>query len=128
MSHEPLDYFTPPAEDARAARLRIVLRVRRILGFTALAALIFAVLNSGDRSRLQWEAAFLLLGSFFAYFVAILASWEARRAVARRKRLQESERATYPADAPDRAGCIVSVGRARLGAGPAGDRPYVMRL
>src|SRR3954447_1917404 len=33
----------------------------------------------------------------------------------------------YPADAPDRAGGIVSVGRARLGAGPAGDRPYVMR-
>jgi hypothetical protein len=33
-----------------------------------------------------------------------------------------------PADVPDRAGGIVSVGRARLGAGPAGDRPYVIRL
>jgi hypothetical protein len=32
-----------------------------------------------------------------------------------------------PANAPDRAGGIVSVGRARLGAGPAGDRPYVMQ-
>jgi hypothetical protein len=34
--------------------------------------------------------------------------------------------AAQPANAPDRAGRIVSVGRVPLDAGPAGDRPYVM--
>jgi hypothetical protein len=94
MPHEPLDYFTPPVEDAATAQLRVVRRVRRVFGFIALAAFIFAGFNSGDRNPLQWPAAFVFMGCLGVYFIAVLVSWAAHGAVAAGKRSSRSKRAT----------------------------------
>lgn len=82
MPPAPLDYFTPPDEDASTAQLRVVRRVRRVFGFVALAAFIFAGFNSGDRNPLQWPATFVFMGCLGVYFIAVLVSWGARGAVA----------------------------------------------
>jgi hypothetical protein len=98
MSHEPLDYFTPPVEDAAAAadraaaQLRVVRRVRRVLGFIALAVFIFAGLNSGDGNPLQWPTAFVFMACLGVYFIAVLVSFGAHVAVAIRKRSQRPQR------------------------------------
>lgn len=93
MSHEPLDYFTPPAEDKAATQYRVVRRIRRVFGFIALAAFIFAGANSSDRNPLQWPAAFVFMGCLAVYFIAILVSWAAHGAVAVSNR-RRSKRAT----------------------------------
>jgi hypothetical protein len=95
MSHEPLDYFTPPVEDAPTAQLRVVRKVRRVLGFIALAAFIFAGVNSGDRNPLQWPATFVFMGCLAVYLFAVLISWAARAQVALRERnRRRADRAT----------------------------------
>lgn len=95
MSHEPLDYFTPPVEDALTEQLRVVRRVRRILGFIALGAFIFAVVNSGDRNPLQWPATFVFMGCLAVYLFAVLRSWATRAQVSlKQRKLRRSGRAT----------------------------------
>jgi hypothetical protein len=86
MSREPLDYFTPPVEDGPTARLRVVRRVRRVFGFVALAAFVFAGFNSSDRNPLQWPATFVFMGCLGVYLVAVLVSWAARGVVAVNRR------------------------------------------
>jgi hypothetical protein len=94
MSHDPLGYYTPPVEDASTAQLRVVRKVRRVFGFIAVAAFVFAGFNSGDRNPLQWPATFAFMGCLGVYFVAVLVSWGAQGAAAMRKRSRRRDRAT----------------------------------
>ena len=75
MSNDPLDYVTPPVEDTSTAQVRVVRRVRRVLGFIALVAFIFAGLNAGDRNPLQWPAMFIFMGLLGVYLIAVVVSW-----------------------------------------------------
>jgi len=87
MSREPLNYFTPPpGKDARAAQLRIARRARRILGFTALGAFIFACINSRDGNALQWPAMFIFMACLGFYLIFVLISMATRMEIAARRR------------------------------------------
>jgi hypothetical protein len=75
MSHEPMDARTSDGFQPAPAGLRLARWVRRICGFIAFAAFVFAVFNAGDRNPLQWSATFTFMGCVFAYLFIVLAVW-----------------------------------------------------
>jgi hypothetical protein len=83
---EPLAYFRPVEMDAEPALLRGVRRAKAVAGWFTLAALIFFVLNAGDRSPLQWPSVFAFMACLLAYFFTGLLVWAVQIYIAVRAR------------------------------------------